>query len=72
MRTSLEEIGKQYKEYMKRMKESFNKKEAQYLRIHEQLSTNNEFICTYANDVQQVLEDHRDAIIDEKNLEWKI
>lgn len=71
MRKSLEQIDKTYKDHMKQMKEAFQDKEKQFVKVHEQLETNNRFICQHGNDVQNILEEHRDAIIDEKNVEYQ-
>lgn len=39
--------------------------------IARQVEINNAFVSKHANDVQQVLEEHRAAIIDEKNTEYR-
>ena len=51
------------------MKDQFIKKEAHLKKISEQLEVNNQFICAHAEDVQAILDEHRNAIIDEKNIE---
>lgn len=53
------------------MSSALEKKEREYVHMQEQLDTNNVFLTTHANDVQQVLEQHRDAIIDERDQEYK-
>lgn len=70
MRASLDQIEKGYNEYVAKMKEGFNIKCKQYIKIDDNLNANNEFICGHARDVQAIMEDHRDAIIDEKNIEY--
>jgi len=70
MRASLDQIEKGYNEYVAKMKEGFNTKCKQYIKIDDNLNKNNEFICGHARDVQAIMEDHRDAIIDEKNIEY--
>ena len=71
MRASLEQIDKTYKDYVVKMKEGFNTKCKSYISIDDKLQKNNEFICGHARDVQAIMEEHRDAIIDEKNIEYE-
>ena len=71
MRKCLEEMNKTYRDHVQKMKDGFGVKTKQYKALGKQIEINNAFVSKHANDVQQVLEEHRAAIIDEKNTEYR-